>query len=272
MENIRYEKHVVPDPARPYIYHKATEKIYFLPHWHENIEILYFHTEGSVVCDRELYSVHKHDIAIFGSNSLHSIPKEAAAEYDCLIVDCGFLAENNIDALNLTFECVISSHEAAELFQEAAKEITDSIKPFKAAATKTAILSLMVFLCRGWARSRTMQISSERANGAVRRAIGYINSNLSKPMTIDEIADNVMVSKYYFCREFRRETGYTVIRYINYLRCREAERLLRNGQATVSEIARLLGYDNLSYFTRTFKSITGKTPSELREIFPENEL
>ena len=83
-------------------------------------------------------------------------------------------------------------------------------------------------------------------------------------MSVDEIADHVKMSKYYFCREFRRETGYTVVRYINNVRAREAERLLKQTDAPVQEIARSCGYENLSYFTRTFKSVTGKTPSETR--------
>lgn len=264
MDNIKYEKHIVPDPTKPYIYHPQRKNIYFLPHWHENIEILLFHSQGTVICDREMYEVAPCDIAIFGSNSLHSIPKEKPAVYECLIIDCGFLSENNIDPLDLTFDCVIKDNTATQLYRQAASEIQSQDKPFKAAATKSALLSLMVYLCRTFSRPQTMQITNEKASGAVRRAIGYINSNLSKPMTIDEIADKVMVSKYYFCREFRRETGYTIVRYINDLRCREAEKMLKSGQANVSETARSLGYDNLSYFTRTFKNITGYTPSEVR--------
>ena len=53
--------------------------------------------------------------------------------------------------------------------------------------------------------------------------------------------------------------------YINNLRCREAERMLRSGEETVGEVARRCGFDNLSYFTRTFRAVVGKTPSELRE-------
>lgn len=266
MPDIRYEKHIVPDPARPYIYHPRKQFHYFLPHWHENIEILCFHTRSRVVCDRTAYDTSPGDLAIFPSNALHSIPTEAAAEYECLIIDSGFLAENNIDAASLTFDCVVSDKRARELFAAAALEI-NSKKSFAAAAAKASILALAVHLCRGWSHPAAPGSRYDgSASDAIRRAIGYINSNLSRPMTVDEIAASVSVSKYYFCREFRNETGYTVVRYINDLRCREAERQLRGTSATVGEIARAVGYENLSYFTRTFRSITGKTPSEIRGL------
>ncbi len=263
MSNKCYEKHIVPDPSKPYIFHKRRSTQYFLPHWHENIELLRFYGGSRVICDREVYTVKPGDIAIFSSNALHSIPQESAADYECLIVNSSFLSENNIDPASLSFKCVISDSSATELFEKAVEEIgaTESGLPFGAAGAKAAILTLMVFLCRGWSKT----ISVRETGSIVRRAIGYINSNLTSNMTIDEIADNTTVSKYYLCREFRRETGFTVVRYINDLRCREAERMLRGSDATVSEIARSLGYDNLSYFTRTFKSITGKKPSELRQ-------
>ena len=265
MSEIYYEKHIVLDPARPVIYHPRRHANYFPPHWHENIEILCFHSNGHVVCDRTAYDAAPGDLAIFPSNSLHSIPTEAAADYECLIIDSGFLAENNIDAAALTFDCVVTDERARELFESAAGEI-NSQQSFAAAGVKASILALAVYLCRGWSHSRASANSRGEgsASDAIRRAIGYISSNLSRPMTVDEIAASVSVSKYYFCREFRNETGYTVVRYINDLRCREAERQLRGTTATVGEIARSVGYENLSYFTRTFRAITGKTPSEAR--------
>lgn len=266
MPGTRYEKHIVPDPSHPYIYHPRRQSIYFLPHWHENIEILRFHSSSRVVCDRTAYDTAPGDLAIFPSNSLHSIPAESAADYECLIIDSSFLAENNIDAAGLSFDCVVSDKKAAELFGCAAEEI-NSKKAFAAAGIKASLLALIVCLCRRWSHSRTNAAETRSEGGAsdaVRRAIGYISSNLSHPMTVDEIAASVSVSKYYFCREFRNETGYTVVRYINDLRCREAERMLRGTLATVGEIARSVGYENLSYFTRTFRAITGKTPSEAR--------
>ena len=271
MQDNYYEPHIVPDPSRPFIFHSYQASRGCIPHWHINIELLYFHSTGRVIRDREEYQVLPDDIVIFGSNTLHAVPVNENNSYDCLIVDGKFCTDNNIDISSLDFECVVRDPLAAARFRSVVDEIgrfdTERHDRFAAAGTKAAILSLMVYLCRNY--SHPSHTAREHGD-AVKRAIGYINSNLSKAMTISEIADYVKVSKYYFCREFRRETGYTLIRYINNLRCREAERMLRSGEETVSEVARRCGFDNLSYFTRTFRSVVGKAPSELR-ISGENQ-
>ena len=257
-----YEPHILPDPSTPYVFHKYNR--YAMPHWHENIEILYFHGNGSVVCDRTAYDIHTHDIAVFNSNTLHSIPDIADVTHDCLIIESGFLQKCDINVSKIKFDCIINDETAQKLYLEVEDAIysrNNGDDAFGAAAVKAAILSLMVYLCRNYSHSET----GESGHGdAVKRALGYIKSHFDEPLTVEQIADSVIISKYHFCREFHRETGFTVVRYINNLRCREAEKLLRNGKHTVSEIARTCGFENLSYFTRTYKTIIGHTPTASR--------
>lgn len=258
----KYESLKVNDPSKPYIFHPHSGSGGCFPHWHENVEILFFYTDNAVFRDRERYEAKVGDLVVFNSNSLHAVPPDSGGcSYDCLIVDMKFCVENDINCAVLDFDAVIRDERAKELFLAAADEIVKPSDSFSAAARKARILDLLVYISRSF--SRPAPQNADRSD-TVRRAIGYINSRLDKPMSVDEIADHVKMSKYYFCREFRRETGYTVVRYINNVRAREAERLLKQTDAPVQEIARTCGYENLSYFTRTFKSVTGKTPSETR--------
>ncbi len=259
-----YEPHPAANPHKPYRFHAAKPNGGCMPHWHENIELLWFHSDSRVFCDRREYDFRAGDIAIFSSNSLHSVPTLESTEYDCIIVDNSFCAFNSIDIAKLAFDCQVRDEEASRLYGEVVRAVESSEDDrFGDAEVKCAILTLMLCLCRGWSHPSSVGSSPEhRAGGVIRSAIGYINSHLSKPMTVDEIADSAKVSKYYFCREFRRETGTTVVKYINNLRCRDAERILLTGDHTVGEVARMCGFDNMSYFTRTFKALTGRTPSE----------
>ena len=264
----RYEENVyetldVSDPAHPYKFCFGYNEA--IPHWHEHVELLYFQGDGTFICDREEYTVKAGDLAVFNSNDVHAVSLRDGFFYDCLIVDSTFLAKNDIDVTALRFTPHIRDEMAEKLFANIASEVamrqSGGADRFSPAATKAAILALMVYLCRGWSRPD----DGSRPHGdSVKRAIGYIKSRMSEPLTVDEIADHVKVSKYYFCREFHKETGYTVVKFINNLRCQEAEKLLRGSEYTVSEIARMCGFENLSYFTRTFKSIVGCTPSALR--------
>lgn len=88
----------------------------------------------------------------------------------------------------------------------------------------------------------------------------YIRQNMKSCLTLEDIAAYVGISKYYFTREFKRITGQTVFEYINVVRCKEAKRLITQGM-TVSLAAQTCGFENLSYFTRTYKKCIGELPS-----------
>lgn len=255
----RYENHKLSDDRLPCIFHFGNSC--FTPHWHENIEVLYFHEDCNLICDRREYNLKKHEIAVINSNALHAIPPKAGGgRHDCLIVDAAFLEKNGVKLSSLLFDCQIRDEEIERLFLSVAEEVSALSREdaFTEAAVKAAILSLSVRLCRSYARF----CEGERGRGdAVKRAIGYIKAHFDEPLTVDDIASRVNVSKYYFCREFHSETGYTVVRYINNLRCLEAQKLLREGKYSVGEVAHRCGFENLSYFTRTYKTIIGCTPT-----------
>jgi two-component system response regulator YesN len=68
------------------------------------------------------------------------------------------------------------------------------------------------------------------------------------------------VSKNYLSSEFARETGETISGFITRIRIREAEKLLRETNLKVYEIAEKAGYLNVETFNRAFKRVTGKNP------------
>lgn len=255
----KYEAHNITDPSQPYYFHFGN--IGIMPHWHENIEILRFHDDSVVVCDREEYSVGRNNIAVVNQNSLHASPRRDGVKHDCLIVDTDFLMKSGIDVSSIRFDAVVDDVNITALFDKVEKEVSSARAGarFGSAAARAAILSLVVELCRSY--SRMAEQNEKTRGGAVKKAIGYIKSHLDERLTVDMIAGKVNVSKYYFCREFHRETGFTVIRYINNLRCRAARELLMEGKYSISEVARMCGFENASYFSRIYKNTIGTPPS-----------
>jgi AraC-like DNA-binding protein len=94
----------------------------------------------------------------------------------------------------------------------------------------------------------------------VKAAIGYIRQSYDRKISLDELAKITYSDKYALCRNFKRLTGQTVVQYINLYRCQKAAEMITNGQ-TVAEAAHLCGFDNLSFFTKTFKHYMGALPS-----------
>ena len=94
----------------------------------------------------------------------------------------------------------------------------------------------------------------------------YINQSFREKISLDDIAKRFFVSPYYLTRQFKKETGHSVNQYIQNRRLGEAERKLVFENTPIKEIAAECGYSNLKYFYSVFKTKTGHTPSEFREL------
>ena len=96
----------------------------------------------------------------------------------------------------------------------------------------------------------------------IAKQMGFATAILCGPKTkIQKIAQENNISKSYLVHEFKRYTGKTVVEYINDLRCLNAQSLIKNG-ISVSTAGLSSGFDNLSYFSRTYKKYMSSLPSK----------
>jgi two-component system response regulator YesN len=96
------------------------------------------------------------------------------------------------------------------------------------------------------------------------RAIRYIQENFRKPLTLEEVADHVHVSPYYFSHGFKNFTGMSFIQYVTKLRVEEAKKLLLSTNLSVKEVGKMVGYSDANYFSRVFKNEIGMPPSRFK--------
>lgn len=94
----------------------------------------------------------------------------------------------------------------------------------------------------------------------ISKAIWTINRDLSQVPSLDELSQQACLNKNSFIRLFRQQTGLTPIDYVIHRRIMRAQILFVSGNRSVKEVAHQVGYDNISYFGRTFKRITGIGP------------
>jgi AraC-like DNA-binding protein len=93
----------------------------------------------------------------------------------------------------------------------------------------------------------------------------YIIKHLSKEMTLGEIAWHVGKGEEHLARVFKRETGRTVFDYVREVRINHARTLIPNPSLTMSDIASQCGFNSLSFFSRTFRQLTGMSPTGYRQ-------
>lgn len=106
----------------------------------------------------------------------------------------------------------------------------------------------------------------------IQKAIEYMRKNFQNPISLGDIAENVGFSPEYFCRLFKSEVGVNFSNYLLKMRLEESARLLKTTHHKVYEIAQMVGYHNLSYYSRIFKKMYGVNPFEFRNSNVTHEL
>ncbi|MBQ8249446.1 MAG: helix-turn-helix transcriptional regulator [Clostridia bacterium] len=96
-------------------------------------------------------------------------------------------------------------------------------------------------------------------------AIKYIDNNLTRQITLEEISKAVHISKDYLSHLFKTELGKPIIDYINEHKMNIIKSQILWSDTPLLDIARSFGYDNYSYFSRIFKRYIGKPPTSLRQ-------
>lgn len=125
---------------------------------------------------------------------------------------------------------------------------------------------------RAWLAGITGEICrfvQEKQTGTAARAVArtkqYINENYARYISLDELAQNVYLSTYYLSRVFSEEADVSITDYVKGVRIHNAQSLLISTDKTIAEVAYAVGYRDPNYFSRVFKSITGKAPHQYRK-------
>ncbi len=98
------------------------------------------------------------------------------------------------------------------------------------------------------------------------QVIAFIEQNLLSSMELEGLAKKAHLSKFHFCRVFKRHTGMNPMKFVAALRIERAKELLTKNDKTVSVVANEVGFRDLSNFIRQFKKITGVTPTMYRDM------
>jgi AraC-like DNA-binding protein len=95
--------------------------------------------------------------------------------------------------------------------------------------------------------------------------LAYISENINKPLKLDDLAERMALSPYYFIRQFRKNIGYTPHHYVLMARIGTATHLLRGTDLSVKEIAHICGFPSESGFCIAFKAMVGMPPLAYRK-------
>lgn len=265
MENYIYETHSIGDPLLPFIFHKrfdVSRRDHYVLNWHENIELLYcIGGNGYVRCGLERTAFSRGDLFVVNGDIPHDVGSDGLVSYRCLIVDNSFFEENGIPIGSLRVRPLIRDEKMCRLFEAVTEAFDhrDSGRICAVADIRFAVLDLIRNLCTSHVVSEygsTQKVSIAH----VKKALTYIRAHMAEPISLEAVAGFVGISKFHVSHIFKEFTGQSIIETVNLIRCAEARRLIEGGMG-VSAAAAACGFENLSYFSRTFKRIYGMCPS-----------
>ena len=107
---------------------------------------------------------------------------------------------------------------------------------------------------------------STASHDVVARAKEYINQHLAEDFGVETLAAHAYLNRTYFSKEFKNQTGVSVMDYIIQRRMERATELIKEGQLSTEKIAGLVGYRDVKYFQRSFKKFIGYTVREYRNL------
>lgn len=107
----------------------------------------------------------------------------------------------------------------------------------------------------------------QQLTDAVEHVISFVHAHYAENISIDDMLQDIPVSKYHFIRSFKRIMGITPYHYLTNHRITQAKTFLRTTEKAVGEIAETCGFSDTSNFIVQFRKYTGQNPLQYRKYF-----
>lgn len=246
-------------------------------HWHVEYEIIRI-LEGTltVTLDEKSFTAHPNDVIFVHSGILHSgIPENCV--YQCIVFDINpFLKSSSLFAeyiQKITHqEIFVFQHftgEHTEILQTVSS-LFDSIWQKKPGYEMVVFGQFYhffgtVFGNHYYLEGQSIARRDYRRILQLKQVVEFIEKNYSTPITLQQLSASVSMSPKYFCRFFSEMTHETPMDYLNRQRIEQACYQLATTDDSITEIAYRTGFNDLSYFIRTFKKYKGITPGKYKK-------
>lgn len=235
----------------------------YLSNWHNELEFVYT-LAGSieVFIGSDLYITHPGDIVAINRNQIHSF-KGDHWRFHCIKIAAPIFQNLEMPYNVVIPQPLIRDEELTAAFVDIIEECQrERIFPqqFRILAVQKF---LILFLEKHGKISFTEDKTQENTIFEVSaKVIDYLNQHLAESFSVDDIANTLGISSSHMSRCFKKATGISIVDHLNRLRCYTAKNYLMHSDKKIGEIAALCGYQNNSYFARTYKKFVGHAPNE----------
>ena len=155
--------------------------------------------------------------------------------------------------------------------QQAKQEEAKAQKELYQEMIEYLLREMLLFSFRIKSKNNATRISSATFQGAetekirtVNRVAGFLADHYREAHSLDELSSLFFTNKYYLTRIFKQVTGFTICEYLHIQRIQKAQEFLRTSLLPITEIALLVGFENVSYFEKIFRRYCTQSPRDYR--------
>ncbi|MEK3884022.1 AraC family transcriptional regulator [Paenibacillus sp. PL2-23] len=239
-----------------------------IQHAHDEYELYYLMSgqRDYFIRDRT-YRVEKGSFVFVEREELHRTIDTGVANHERVVFNfspsllAGFplIGSNGVITLPLQ-EQYKGEALIAELIEEARGHATG-----RDVMMESLLRQLLLLLFRTQAEHVTTEEQPSSAHRVISEVASYIGDNYHESLRLNDVAKRFYISPYYLSRKFKQCTGFGYSEYVQLVRVREAQRLLRETDLKMIEVAARIGIQPVANFYKLFKSANGCSPLQYRK-------
>ena len=267
------------DPFSTYHIQNGGQSFQIPVHWHDELEIIYVKSGFLTVnISGENYIGKLGDAFVVSPGNLHFMGSQTGTvDYFTFLFPLKYIAFRSDDMLDdKLIEPLNSGHlmispeikdtvkeQCEQLAGVYAAEIDKSESKITSQIRKKIIL--LQFIHELWKKGFIVENDTTGRNTVEKEMVSYIQQNYMGKILLREFGEQFHLSEKYISRYFKEHFHITLSQYVTYLRLEHAKQMLQETDISVTEVAMQSGYQNISYFIRSFKKTYGVSPLKYRK-------
>ena len=237
-----------------------------VPHTHNHVELFYIvGGRGQFLIEDQLYPVNSNHLVIINPNVTHTEVSLNAQPLEYIVLGIEGIELANSANSNRPF-CILDHFESAEI-SSCLRNILREME-LKSPGYEDICQAFMEILIIRLMRTTELSVPAEPRTAAGNRQCAsvrrYIDTHFKEQLTLELLAEEAHMNKFYLSHAFKREYGVSPINYMISKRIEESKYLLAETDLSLTRIAQLLGFSSLSYFSQVFRRTQSISPMEYR--------
>jgi AraC-like DNA-binding protein len=267
------------DPFSTYHIENAGRSFQIPVHWHDEFEIIYVRSGFlTVSISGESYIGKTGEAFVVSPGNLHLMGSQTGTvDYYTFLFPLKYISFRTDDMLDeKLLEPLNSGHlmicprvkDTAKELCEQLIEIYEAKKDESESKITTQVrtkIILLQFIFEMWKKGFVIENDTSGRNTVEKEMVSYIQQNFTGKISLREFGEQFHLSEKYISRYFKEHFHITLSQYVTYLRLEHAKQLLQDTDIPVTDVAMQSGYQNVSYFIRSFQKAYAVSPLKYRK-------